>query len=153
MITMDEEQYFVRRLDDQIAWYSKKSQWNQRWYKRLRSVEILAAGLIPFLTGFVPIQGNTTYLKLSVGGLGVLVTVVAGVVTLYRFQELWLRYRTASESLKHEKFLFLTQAAPYGGENPFRLLVRRVESLLSQEHATWGQFMQEEEKGPRPPKA
>ena len=29
----------------------------------------------------------------------------------------------------------------------------RVESLLSREHATWGQFMQEEEKGPRAPKA
>ena len=149
---MDEEQYFARRLDDQIDWYGKKSQWNKNWYKRLRSVEILAAVLIPFLSPLIGTSRDTFHLKLYVSGLGLLVAVIVGIVTLHQFQDLWIQYRTTSESLKHEKFLFLTQTAPYTGGNRFHVLVRRVEALLSQENQTWAQFMQEEDKDRGKPK-
>jgi hypothetical protein len=33
---MTEEEYIEERLNDQIIWYSKKSQTNQKWFKRLR---------------------------------------------------------------------------------------------------------------------
>jgi len=46
------EEYIEQRLSDQIGWYDRKSGTNQRWFKRLRFAEIVAAATIPFLSGF-----------------------------------------------------------------------------------------------------
>lgn len=46
---MNEEQYIVERVEEQICWYDKKSLWNQKWYKILRSVEITVSISIPLL--------------------------------------------------------------------------------------------------------
>lgn len=48
---MTEEEYISQRLDNQIDWYSKKNSFCQTWYKALRVVEIIAAAIIPFLSG------------------------------------------------------------------------------------------------------
>jgi hypothetical protein len=40
--SLSEQEYLENRLDDQIDWYDRKSQWNQRWFKRLRLVEVAA---------------------------------------------------------------------------------------------------------------
>jgi hypothetical protein len=37
------EEYIEQRLNDQIVWYDRKSGTNQRWFKRLRFAEIVAA--------------------------------------------------------------------------------------------------------------
>ncbi len=80
-------------------------------------------------------------MKVVVGILGIVVTIVAGIVTLYRFQELWIEYRTTAESLKHEKYLFATRIAPYDIDEPFPLLVERIEGLISKEHTKWTRHM------------
>lgn len=48
---MTPEQYMEDRVDDQIKWYDSRSQANQRWYKHLRSIEIVLAASIPFMVG------------------------------------------------------------------------------------------------------
>lgn len=45
---MNKEEYIKQRLEDQINWYDKKSQWNQRLYKSLKAVKIMLAILIPW---------------------------------------------------------------------------------------------------------
>ncbi|MFB3042367.1 MAG: DUF4231 domain-containing protein, partial [Candidatus Poribacteria bacterium] len=50
---MNEENFMNERVDDQINWYDRKSQFNQKRYKRLRIIEIFAAALIPFLSGYI----------------------------------------------------------------------------------------------------
>lgn len=52
------DEYVETRLDDQIDWYDRKSQENQAWYKRLRLIEIVAAGLIPFMAGYAAPEGD-----------------------------------------------------------------------------------------------
>ena len=69
-----------------------------------------------------------------------MVAIVAGVLGLYQFQENWVKYRSTSETLKHERFLFLTRTAPYDADDPFHLLVQRVEALTSEEHSKWAQM-------------
>lgn len=138
---MNQAEYLSKRVDDQIAWYSHKSGWNQRLYKRLRAVEIVCAAAIPLLVGLVSEQAPV--LKWLIGLLGVLVAIVTGIVALYRFQENWIQYRTTAESLKHEKFLFLTGTGPYAAAEPFPLFVQRIEQLISREHSSWAQYMQE----------
>ncbi len=136
---MNEQEYIDQRLQNQIEWYSDKSSWNQRWYKWLRIVEVICASSIPFGVSYV--TNGTVALKIVVGSLGVFVVVVTGVVALYKFQENWIQYRITSETLKHEKFLFLTKTEPYNIENPFPLFVKRVESLISKENSSWSQYV------------
>ena len=46
-------------------------------------------------------------------------------------------YRSTAEALKHERYLYLAAAGPYGGDDRVRVLAERVEGLVSQEHAKW----------------
>jgi len=136
---MTEEEYMSSRVEDQISWYSRKSQRAQTWFKLLRGTEIVAAAAIPVIAGFAKDPFPAT---LVVGLLGAVIAVISSVISLNQFQENWTEYRTTSESLKHEKFLYLTKADPYHEEEPFRSFVQRVESLISKENSTWSQHIQ-----------
>ena len=141
---MAPEEYIEQRLSDQIDWYDRKSGTNQRWFKRLRFGEIVAAAIIPFLSGFA---GNSFSIKIAIGALGVFVAVIASVLGLLQFQVHWIAYRAIAESLRKEKFLFLTQTEPYDKDDAFHRFVQRVEALLSKENTEWAQPMM------KPPKA
>jgi len=124
----------IERLEDQIHWYDCKSINCQRWYKRLKTVTIVSASLIPVVAGFM----NPRYSNLVVSALGGLVALVEGFQQLHQFHPNWIAYRCTCEALKHEKYLYLATAGPYGkAANPRTLLVERVESIVSQEHAKW----------------
>ena len=138
------EDYIEQRLDDQIGWYDRKSTANQRWFNRLRFAEIVAAATIPFLSGFAD---KSSSIKIAIGALGVFVAVIASVLGLLQFQVHWIAYRAIAESLRKEKFLFLTQTEPYDKDDAFHLLVQRVEALLSKENIEWAQSVM------KPPKA
>ena len=79
--------------------------------------------------------------KIAIGALGVLVAVVASLLGLPQLQEHWIEYRATAESLRKEKFLFLSQTEPYDKDDAFHLLVQRVEALLSKENTEWAQSM------------
>ncbi|MCK4782967.1 MAG: DUF4231 domain-containing protein [Desulfobacteraceae bacterium] len=136
---MNEEQYLNERLDDQINWYDKKSVWNQNIFKIICIIEFIAAALIPFLTPYI--SEKTLLLRLVVGFLGVIIAVIVAIVGLYKFQEHWAEFRTTCESLKHEKYLYLTKVPPYDGVDAFTFLVERVESLISKENSAWAALM------------
>lgn len=141
---MDEKAYIKERLDDQIDWYSNKSKRSQNWFKALRIVEIIAAGIIPFLAGYT--TDSAPELKIIIGLLGVVIAFVAGIISLNKFQEIWIEYRTTSETLKHHKYLFLTKAVPYDKEDSFQMLVQTVEALISKEHSNWNNYIKKSEK-------
>ena len=132
----------MERLEDQIAWYDRKSQTNQRAFKWIKMIEILAAAVIPFLAASkLPDVGWVT------GALGVLITVLEGMLHLNQYQQNWIAYRSTCESLKHEKYVYLGKAAPYANvADPHALLAERIESLVSQEHAKWASVQQQEQK-------
>lgn len=132
---MNPEEYIKDRVDDQIAWYDRKSASNQRWFRRLRIVEIIAAALIPLLAAYA----NLDLLKIVVAFLGLVIAVIAGVLGLFQFQENWTNYRNSCESLKQEKYLFLTKSEPYHQKDPFPIFVQRVEGMMSKERSTWAQ--------------
>src|SRR6266496_4935681 len=138
------EEYIEQRLSDQIGWYDRKSSMNQRWFKRLRFAEIVAAATIPFLSGFA---AKSFPVEIAIGALGVFVAVIASLLGLLQLQVHWIEYRATAESLRKEKFLFLTQTAPYDKDNAFHLLVQRVEALLSKENIDWAQSMMKPPKG------
>jgi Protein of unknown function (DUF4231) len=123
----------LQRLEDQIAWYDRKSLSNQHTFKRIKMVEIVAAAMIPFLAALS--FSRVAYLT---GALGVLITVLEGMLHLNQYQQNWTDYRSTCETLRHEKFTFLAGAAPYQNvSDPRALLAQRIESAVSQEHAKW----------------
>ena len=141
------EEYVEQRINDQIGWYDRKSTTNQRWFKRLRFAEIVAAAAIPFLSGFAD---NSFPIKIAIGALGVFVAVIASLLGLLQLQVHWIEYRATAESLRREKFLFLTQTAPYDMDDAFHLFVQRVEALLTKENTEWAQSMMKPPKSATP---
>ena|SRR3984893_845020 len=121
----------LERLEDQIVWYNSRSNQNQLRFKTLKVFVIGSAALIPFLAGMSAPAWAT-------GGLGVLIAVLEAIQQLNQYHANWISYRSTSEALKHEKFLYLGEAGPYAtAANPHALLAERIESLVSQEHAKW----------------
>ena len=133
----------LERLEDQLRWYSKKSRRNQRCFKGLKVIEIIAAALIPFAAGL----GTDPVIT---GGLGVIVVILESIQGLFQFQQNWTSYRTTAEGLKHEKFLWLARSGPYKDpESPTleALFAERVEALISTEHAKWVSYQEQAGKG------
>lgn len=143
--SMDADAYLKARLEPQIKWYDDKSKANKTRYLACRCIEIVCAAIIPFLSGFA--QGGSWRVAVSIGLLGILVAACAGITSLFQFQEHWIKYRTTAESLKKEKYLYLTRGEPYETENPLPILVQRVETLVSQENTNWAQYMMKPAKG------
>lgn len=123
------------RLIDQRSWYDNKSQHCQRWYKRLKIAQVTFAVLIP-ATSLLPAECA----KWAASIAGILIAVLEAVQQMNQYSTLWVTYRATAERLKHEQYLFLSNAGPYKGvAEPDRLiaLAERVEEHVSTEHANW----------------
>jgi hypothetical protein len=120
-----------QRLEEQVKWYSSGARRNKRWYMRIKLVQIVSAAAIPVLAA-------TSLPTWVAGSLGALIVVLESVQQLFQFHSNWTHYRSTSEALKHEKFLYLAHAGSYAtAANPEALLAERIEGRVSQEHASW----------------
>jgi len=143
----------LKRIEEQIDWYDKKSVLFQNQYKRIKLIEIVAAAFIPFLSAlhfsdpnllfpytsvrFATVVGTVTAL------LGVLITILEGILQLQQYQQNWVSYRGTCEALKHEKFTYIAGAGVYASAaNPHALLVERFETIGSQENTKWASLQQ-----------
>lgn len=145
----------IKRIQEQIDWYDKKSSMYQKRYKRIKIVEIIAAALVPFLSAlhfsdptvlfpftsmrFATVIGTFTAL------LGVLITILESILQLEQYQKNWVTYRATCEALIHEKFTYIAGAGVYAAAaatNPHQLLVERAETIGSQENMKWTSLLQ-----------
>jgi len=141
---MNQEEYLKQRVDDQFNWLDRKSIWNQKRYKRLRTVVLFVSVLIPLLSGWI---GKLPELSYAVGIGGVIIAICEGLISLNKYQENWTAYRATAESLKRERLLFLTKTGPYiEKEKPFPHFVQRVETLLGAENEQWLERIKEDNK-------
>lgn len=150
-MTIDIETYLSERVDNQINWHDRKSSKNQKWFKSLQMISLACAAAIPFISGLVI---DPTLLRVLVGGLGVVIAVVAGAISLYQFQQHWIDYRVTAEALRGEKYRFVTRTPPYDGPTAFRDFVQTVETILSEQNAKWQAnrtaAVEEDEEEPTP---
>jgi hypothetical protein len=150
---MNEADYLKDRVDDQYNWLNNKATRNKNLYKRIRAGELILAALIPFLVAFIPEEGCIVIcMKIAVGLLGIMVSILAGLQTLNKYQELWVQYRGQAEALLREKLLYLTRADKYeqGDDAAFRLFVQEVERILSNELMQWKTLMMRTEDKEKP---
>lgn len=144
--TYDPSDPIVARLEDQINWYSAKSSKCQKKYKWIKGVEIVAAALIPFLSA-LHLSDVDSHLPITMGTitalLGVLITVLEGVLQLNQYQQIWVTYRATCEALKHEKYTYIARAGVYAtASDPRALLAERIETIGSQENTKWASLQQ-----------
>ena len=131
----------LERLDDQIAWYDRKATSNQRMYKTGKTIVIVAAALIPFVSGLPWAQ------PWHMGALGVLIAVIEGLQQLNQYHANWTAFRATAEELKREKYLYLAKAGPYAGvADAHALLAERAEGAMSRETASWSAIQESLEK-------
>ena len=147
LTSMDEKAYLRDRVDDQLNWLEKKSGESKRHYRRFKTVTIVVAVLIPFLTGLI--DGEITGLmKIVVGLLGVVIAVSEGIPSLNKYHDLWIRYRATAEAVKREKIIYLTKSGKYEkATDPFRAFVVEIESILAEENSKWLEFIAEKDGG------
>ena len=139
---MDETSPALERLEKQLRWYSDKSSDNKKRFQWLKVAEIAAAALIPFIAGY-------SDLIFLAGLLGVFIVILEGFQSLFQFHDNWISYRSTSEALKREKYLWQSGAGQYKDtENPDALLAERVEALVSKEHVKWVEMQERVDKEP-----
>lgn len=152
-VKADDEAYYQQRLQEQIDWYDKKSVKCKRWYQSLRVVEVVLAAMIPFLSGYL--KGGHDALPYVVGGMGVMIAIISGLLSLFKFQELWLQYRTTAETLKHHGWLRSVGAPPYDDDRALARFGEMVEGVISKENSVWSTRVREkreqEAKPQKPP--
>jgi hypothetical protein len=145
-MTMDSEtpnNPTLARLEDQIAWYDRRSSSNESRFKWLKGVTIVSALFIPVLS---QAKFGEPYV---VPALGIIIAIAEGLQQLNQFQANWISYRSTCEALRHEKYLYLGQAGPYASvDKPIPVLAERVEGLISQENAKWISSQDQREKKP-----
>ena len=145
--TITPHDYMEERVDGQITWYDRKSSANKFWFFAFQIFTLVASASVAVFSIF----SDSMWARVLVATLGAGAAITTGIVSLYQFREHWVEYRTTAESLKHEKYMFLTRTDPYTGDNAFSVLVERVESLVSQENTLWQQRLKrqnEEDKNP-----
>ena len=146
--TMDQATYLDERVQDQIDWYDRKSKINKNWFLTLRVIEIIVALLIPFASNFI--SDELPPIAHLVSFLGLVVAAIAGLLSLLKFQENWIEYRSTSEALKHEKYLFLTNSGSYQSEDSFNQFVSNIEALISKEHSKWKEVVNSQAEQQQP---
>src|SRR5687768_1361016 len=106
------EEYINQRVDNQIEWYSKKSKRNKNLFIFFKITEIMLALSITILGSLASKSDSNVGFIISF--IGAIIAALAGLLALLKVQENWIEYRATAETLKHEKFFFLTKAGDYG---------------------------------------
>ncbi|MEO1782547.1 DUF4231 domain-containing protein [Enterococcus diestrammenae] len=131
----DEKNYIQTRVNNQINWYDSSSLKAQKYYRLLSLTTLIVSAIIPFFTNLAI---DNFWIKLIVSLLGVIATLCQGILSLNKYNENWIGYRTVCETLKKEKYMFLTKAGVYGESNSsFSFFTERIESVISQENVNW----------------
>ncbi len=145
---MNDKQYFTERLDKQIAYFDKKSTYNQQRYKKLKTIEIIIAASIPVIIGFstmslvknVKVVPLDTVFQVIAALSGVVIVVINNVFELENYFKFWKDYRVTCEALQTERFKYLTRTEPYDEEDAYPILVNSVETILNKENQKWQQM-------------
>jgi hypothetical protein len=131
---MDGEHYVAERCDPQIAYFEKKANKAKRWHQWSVISKAILAAAIP-VTDVLPIDGTLQRVLTAV--LGASVVVIQSTRTIKRWHEDWLLFRSAEESLRAERVLYLTRTGDYAGEERDNLFVTTIERVLNTAHGTF----------------
>jgi len=96
---------------------------------------IAGGGLVTFMAAVKPLGPEATTIILA--ALGFLIALVQGILRIWRYDETWVEYRTASERMKREQWLYVNACGPYAEsadeEARFKAFVMAIEQVIAEE--------------------
>lgn len=132
---MTPEDYLKERVANQMRYFSKAAESNKKYFY---AISILKLTLMIIVTVISPVICGYTVYSCAVSGLSGCVSLLEGILLIYRFYDNWILYRITNEKLKREEILYLTSAAEYSDCNErFRLFVQNVENIIDNSNRKW----------------
>ena len=128
--------YVENRYKDQLSYYSKAADKNQKKYKQFQWVLIILSALTPILAAFFDRWPD---LQIPVVIISAIVAIITAGLKTFQYQEMWVNYRATNELLKPEIYYYNFSVGPYAEEGVDKetLFVSRVERILDKEHINW----------------
>ncbi len=145
-LSLQPNEYIKNRLNDQISWYDKKSATQKKWYYWSKVITLICTASIPVISVAFRHQSFTVIITAVIAAIA---TITEGILTLTKWHEKWIAYRSNAEALKHEKYSYLTSSGVYSNLNnndKFHTLVDRTENIISNENTNWASLGKKERK-------
>lgn len=140
---LSDQEYIEQRLDDQINWHKRKSDWNKSKYSALKNFDTIIAALVPLSLGLGAVYDSadpiatkhiTVWItKIASALSGVYLAISAGFFELEGYESNAKNYKKLYKKLESEKFKYLSRAEPYDEEDAFPRLIFTVENELHQD--------------------
>lgn len=132
-LTLEQQNYINQRIKLKVNEFRRKAEQNQRNYYFGQSLAIITAASVPVLSAFSA-SGEATFPIWPIALCGGASAVIAGLLSLFKFQENWLRYRSAYQDLDSNLSQFNISTGIYSHRNnAFDLLVENCENILKAE--------------------
>jgi len=141
------DDYVENRYKKQMDYYSKSSSKNQKKYKQFQWILIILSALTPVLAALNGVTSSSSLKIFNAGSLvQILLVIISSIVAIlttglktFRYQDLWIKYRTTYELLKPEIYYYEFNIGMYGsaGADKESVFVTRVEAILNTEHSQW----------------
>lgn len=127
--------YLQERVKPRIEWYDKRAVLCKRMHMYLHYFVAVASIVMVVVLNDL----NVSRLMLSV--LAGLIAIAATIERIGQFGDRWHMYRATYEALNAEASLYANRAGPYANGNEDRLIVERVEAILSNEGTRWSSLV------------
>ena len=154
-LTIQQKRYIEERLKVNIKDSSRKAKYNKIQFFIWQVLAIISASLVPVFSGFEPDDGDICerllaffgstsadgdFYKRLVAILGATSAVIASFLSLFKFQENWIRHSNVYESLQSHYSQFKVGIGIYKDKkNSFELLVENCERIFDAERGRWSE--------------
>jgi len=127
------DHYFDIHLRKQREWYSKNAG-KAKDFTNALALTVLGAGT---LTSVVQLFHEQAWVPIVTAILGAIVVMAKGLERIGKYNETWMGYRKASESMKREFRLYINNAGDYPDaadeDEAYRWFVEQVERVVAEE--------------------
>jgi len=127
------DRYFDLHLRKQREWYSKNAG-KAKDFSNALALTVLGAGT---LTSVVQLFHEQAWVPIVTAILGAIVVMAKGLERIGKYNETWMGYRKASESMKREFRLYINNAGDYPDaadeDDAYRWFVEQVERVVAEE--------------------
>jgi hypothetical protein len=121
--------YISKKLDPQRNWYDQKARRSKIFHYSLLGLSTIATASI--------VVANSLHFTVLSTGLAVGATIATGFAGMVKFQEQWIRYRSAATALDALKLRYELGMHPCEGPDKHGRLIEEAEKIFEQEQSQW----------------
>ncbi len=129
------------RYEQSVKWYIKKANCLKICYYLFNILAFLSLGIIPIINS---IPYTNDYHKIIVNIFSGLSATATSFISLFKFKEKWIHYRTIAEVLQTELSIYTESAGKYKNLSDSiknKRLVETIEKIMTTEHKQWKEII------------